>query len=143
MTKREFFTAMAGNGTYETKVDDNIVTVSIFDEDGNPTDEVKEWAQAQIDLLDKRNNQRKNSPTSAQKMNEPIKQAILDYTQSGEVYIASAIGKAMTTDELSVSTAKASALLRQLAKDGYFEEIEKYRPDGAKAKDAVKGYKRV
>lgn len=138
MTKREFFTAVAGNGTYTTKVDDNIVTVSIYDENGNPTDEVKEFAKAQIAQLDKRNEQRKNAPSSSQKANEPIKQAILDNTVEGEVYIASKMGV-----ELNISTAKASTLLRQLAGEGNFEVIDKYKPEGAKAKDAVKGYKRI
>lgn len=138
MTKREFFTAVAGNGTYETKVNDNVVTVSIYDENGNPTDEVKEFAKAQIAQLDKRNEQRKNAPSSSQKANEPIKQAILDNTVEGEVYIASRMGV-----ELNISTAKASALLRQLAGEGNFEVIDKYKPEGAKAKDAVKGYKRI
>ena len=138
MTKREFFTAVAGNGTYETKIDDNIVTVSIYDENGNPTNEVKEFAKAQIAQLDKRNEQRKNAPSSSQKANEPIKQAILNNTVEGEVYIASRMGV-----ELNISTAKASALLRQLASEGNFEVIDKYKPEGAKAKDAVKGYKRI
>ena len=138
MTKREFFTAVAGNGTYETKIDDNIVTVSIYDENGTPTDEVKEFAKAQIAQLDKRNEQRKNAPSSSQKANEPIKQAILNNTVEGEVYIASRMGV-----ELNISTAKASALLRQLASEGNFEVIDKYKPEGAKAKDAVKGYKRI
>lgn len=138
MTKREFFTAVAGNGTYETKVNDNVVTVSIYDENGNPTDEVKEFAKAQIAQLDKRNEQRKNAPSSSQRANEPIKQAILDNTVEGEVYIASRMGV-----ELNISTAKASALLRQLASEGNFEVIDKYKPEGAKAKDAVKGYKRI
>jgi hypothetical protein len=142
MTRREFFTAVAGNGTYNTKVGDNIVTVSIYDEDGNPTEDVKAFAKAQIAQLDKRNEQRKNAPSSSQAKNEPIKQAILDYTEVGNVYVASKVGVA-----LNISTAKASALLRQLAdperEDCAFEVIDKYKPEGAKAKDAVKGYKRI
>ena len=144
MTKREFFTALAGNGTYATKIDGNEVTISIYDENGNPTDDVVEFAKHEIELLDNRNAQRKKNGSATAKANAPIKEKILEMTESGKTYISSAMGVELTSAMGEpISTSKTSALFRQLVDEGYFTVVDKYRPEGGKAKDVVKGYTRV
>lgn len=144
MTKREFFTALAGNGTYTTKVDGNEVTVSIYDENGNPTADVVAFANHEIELLDNRNAQRKKATSATAKANAPIKEKILEMTESGNTYISSVMAKDVSeVMSETISTNKVSALFRQLADEGYFTVVDKYRPEGGKAKDVVKGYTRV
>lgn len=144
MTKREFFTALAGNGTYTTKVDGNEVTVSIYDENGNPTADVVAFANHEIELLDNRNAQRKKATSATAKANAPIKEKILEMTESGNTYISSVMAKDVSeVMGETISTNKVSALFRQLADEGYFTVVDKYRPEGGKAKDIVKGYTRV
>ena len=58
MTNREFYTAIIAN--------DNVAQ------------DIKDFAQAEINKLDARNDKRKNTQTKTQKENEPIAQAILD-----------------------------------------------------------------
>lgn len=92
MTNREFYTAIIGNH--------------------NVADDLKTYAQAEIDKLDARNDKRKNTQTKAQKENEGIMTAILDHLANGSA-VASDIGTA-----LGISTQKASALCKLLVDGG-------------------------
>ena len=92
MTNREFYTAIIGNP--------------------NVADDLKTYAQGEIDKLDARNDKRKNTQTKAQKENEGIMTSILEHLASGSA-VASEIGSA-----LGISTQKASALCKLLVNDG-------------------------
>ena len=93
MTNREFYTAIVNNA--------------------NVADDLKTFAQAEIDKLDARNDKRKNTQTKAQKENEGIMTSILDYLTVNGSDVASSIGTA-----LGISTQKASALCKLLVDGG-------------------------
>ena len=92
MTNREFYTAIIGNP--------------------NVADDLKAYAQGEIDKLDARNDKRKNTKTKAQKENEEVMTSILEHLANGSA-VASEIGSA-----LGISTQKASALCKLLVNDG-------------------------
>ena len=92
MTNREFYTAIIGNP--------------------NVADDLKTYAQGEIDKLDARNDKRKNTQTKAQKENEGIMTSILGHLANGSA-VASEIGSA-----LGISTQKASALCKLLVNGG-------------------------
>ena len=92
MTNREFYTAIIGNP--------------------NVADDLKTYAQGEIDKLDARNDKRKNTQTKAQKENETVMLSILEHLANGSA-VASEIGSA-----LGISTQKASALCKLLVNDG-------------------------
>lgn len=80
----------------------------------NISDELKEYAKGELKKLDKRNAARAAKPTKAQKENEPIKEEIVKFlTEKGGFHTASEV---MEACEISVQ--KASALCRQLVKEG-------------------------
>ena len=89
MTTRDFFTTIINS---------------------NLSDEIKDFAQKGLIALDKRNAKRRDTQTKAQKENEGVKTAILDFllTNKGGA-VASEIASAC-----GISTQKASALLRQI-----------------------------
>lgn len=93
MTNREFYTAIIGNP--------------------NVADDLKTFAQAEIDKLDARNDKRKNTQTKAQKENEGVMTAIVDHLTANGSDVASSIGTA-----LGISTQKASALCKLLVDCG-------------------------
>ncbi len=90
--------------------------------DGVFTDEEKAVFQKMIDGLDRKS----SKPTKTQIENFGIKNEILAVMADGRARTAKAIA-----EEVGVSTAKASALLRQIVTDGKGIKI-----DGAKSKDA-------
>jgi hypothetical protein len=93
MTNREFYTAIIGNP--------------------NVADDLKTFAQGEIDKLDARNDKRKNTQTKAQKENEGVMTAIVDHLTANGSDVASSIGTA-----LGISTQKASALCKLLVDGG-------------------------
>lgn len=86
------------------------------------TAEEREVAQKMIDGLDRKS----SKPTKAQKENLVIKNEILAYLADGRKRTASQIA-----DEVGYSTAKISALLRQIVADGKAKKVP-----GEKSKDA-------
>ena len=93
MTNREFFTAVSA---------------------GIINDEVIAHATSAIEKMDTVNANRKSTPSKTAIANEPIKAAIVELLKSNGAMVASAIGTALTTPELEISTSKVSALCRQL-----------------------------
>jgi len=91
MTKRDFYVSVA-NGTIN--------------------DEVIEKANELIEKMDAENEKRKNRVSKKALENEPIKEAIVAVL-TDEPKTATVIG-----EEVSISTQKASALLRQLVEAG-------------------------
>ena len=114
MTSREFFTAVI---------------------EGKINDEIKEFAQLQIEKLDSKNAKRKTTDSKTQKENKAIKEALLATMEKDKVYTASEVAR-MEIEGIT-STQKASALLRQLVETGTLtsEEVK------VKGKGKVKGYK--
>lgn len=86
------------------------------------TDEEREVAQKMIDQLDKKS----SKPTKAQLENVKIKNDILAILADGRARTAREVA-----DVDGYTTAKVSALLRQMVLDGKVEKIP-----GAKTKDA-------
>lgn len=98
MTNREFFTAIANSA--------------------NLSDELTTYANEQIVKLDMRNAARKakqsSKPSKTAIANEPIKATIMDFLNTlTEPMIAADIA-----ENVDITTAKASAMLRQLVNDG-------------------------
>lgn len=114
MTSREFFTAVI-----EGKIDD----------------EIKEFAQLQIEKLDSKNAKRKTTESKTQKENKDIKKTLLATMEKDKVYTASEVA-GMEIEGIT-STQKASALLRQMVETGTLtsEEVK------VKGKGKVKGYR--
>ena len=114
MTSREFFTAVI---------------------EGKITDEIKEFAQLEIEKLDIKNAKRKSTESKTQKENKAISETILATMEKDKVYTASEVA-GMEIDGIT-STQKASALLRQLVETGILtsEEVK------IKGKGKVKGYR--
>ena len=75
-------------------------------------EELKAFAQAEIDKLDKKNEKRKNTQTKTQKENEGVKNSIVALLEEKGSMVASVIAT-----ELGISTQKASALCKQLVEE--------------------------
>ena len=98
MTNREFLTAIANSASL--------------------SDDLTTYAAEQITKLDMRNAARKekqsSKPSKTAIENEPIKASIMEFLSSQtEPMVAANIGAAV-----DITTAKASAMLRQLVNDG-------------------------
>lgn len=93
MTNREFFEAIQ-NGTMNA--------------------DVQAHAAAEIEKMNARNEKRATTPSKTAIANAPIKAQILAFlTEKNKEILTGVIGEAV-----GISTAKASALLKQLADDG-------------------------
>jgi len=86
-------------------------------------------AQAMIEALDKRNAKRASTPSKTAVANEPIKASIVDLFAKGESKTASEVAVALT-----ITTQKASALLRQLVENGTLTSTEVKVPKKGKCK---------
>ena len=92
MTNRDFYTAIIANP--------------------NVAEDLKNFAQGEIDKLNARNDKRKNTQTKVQKENEGVMASILAHLANGPA-VASDIGIAV-----GISTQKASALCKLLVDGG-------------------------
>lgn len=79
----------------------------------NINDEMTSYATDAIAKLDARNAKRSSKPSKTAVANEPIKAMIADFLSANGTHSASEIGVGT-----EISTAKASALLRQMVADG-------------------------
>jgi Fic family protein len=95
----------------------------------NISDDVTAQAQAMIANLDKRNAKRASTPSKTAVANEPIKASIVDLFAKGESKTASEVAVALT-----ITTQKASALLRQLVENGTLTSTEVKVPKKGKCK---------
>ena len=102
---------------------------------GNATPEAQEMARTLLERLDAKNEKRRNTPSKAQVANEPLRQQVFAYVAQHPSALASEVA---TACEMS-STAKASALLRQLVAEGEctVEEVK------VKGKGKLKAYTAV
>lgn len=110
MTNREFLTAVAN---------------------GNITDEVRAAASAAITKMDERNAKRASKPSKTALENEPIKAKIATFMGEHPIALASEIAYGV-----GISTAKASALARQMVADGRLT----VKDVKVKGKGTAKGY---
>lgn len=114
MTRREFLQIV-------------IATVESFDPIGKDLEEIRNFAQEEIQKLDERNASRSSKPTKLQVENKSIKCQILKVLY--EPMVASAIGR-----KVGISTQKASALCRQLVNEGKLQVEEVKVPKKGKQK---------
>lgn len=94
------------------------------------TEEIMVWAADEIDKMDTANKKRREKTSKKRAENEPIKVEILGVLGE-EPQTSTVVGK-----EISISTQKASALLRQLVAEGR-ANVEDVR---IKGKGKQKGY---
>lgn len=80
--------------------------------DSTASDELKDFATAALAKMDEKNEKRRNTPTKAQRENEPLKAELLTALMKG-ARTAAELGV-----ELSLSTQKVSALCRALVAEG-------------------------
>lgn len=99
--------------------------------DGKITEDDTIMAKVMLEKLDERNEKRKNTPTKTQKENAPIKEQIRAYVVEHPGTSAAIVGTIM-----SITTQKASALLRQLVADGSLTVVD----TKVKGKGVVKTY---
>lgn len=75
--------------------------------------EIKEYAIAELDKMNERNEKRKNTPSKKQRENEELKKEILEFIKNnGETDTRN------VSEKMNCSSQKASALLRQLVIGG-------------------------
>ena len=108
MTQREFFTAIINSDVAE---------------------HLKDYAQTQIEKLDKRNATRSSKPNKTQLENEGIKKDILETLGENGGMLASDIAKA-----LDISTNKVASLCKQLIDDGKITVTEVKVPKRGKVR---------
>ena len=97
MTQREFYEAIVNGGMI--------------------TEDLKDFAEKGIEKLDRKNAQRRSSESKTAKENKPLKAEIVKFLQENE-------GQYLTSEvagHFGYSSQKASALLRDLVKDGLLE----------------------
>lgn len=102
MTQREFLTAVS-NSTLDP--------------------EVVDFAKAEIEKMDARNEKRKATPSKTAQANEPIKEEIVKALTEKGTMCAADVGELV-----AISTQKASSLLRQLVEDGKVKSEDKKVP---------------
>lgn len=112
MTKREFLNAIIA---------------------GEINEEIIEHAKNEVVKLDERNAKRAGKPSKKAVENEPIKEAIVALLNHYKELTGEALPASKVGEEIGISTAKASALLRQI--DGLV--VEEIKVKGRK----VKGYR--
>jgi hypothetical protein len=86
--------------------------------------------------MDAANAKRQSKPSKTAVANEPIKADIVNLLTEQGAMVASDIAKALSTDEVTISTSKASALCRQLVAD----EVLTVTDVKVKGKGTVKQY---
>ena len=98
--------------------------------------DIKAKAESEIAKMDAANAKRQSKPSKVAVANEPIKADIVSLLTEQGAMVASDIAKALSTDEVTISTSKASALCRQLVAD----EVLTVTDVKVKGKGTVKQY---
>ena len=132
ITNRAFLNAII-TGELVIKTEDGTESKSIFDENGALISEITDYAAAEIEKINKKNDSRKGKLTAAQKANEQMKaNLVAALTEQGA-------DRAWTAKDIAevfeINPQKASALARALVVAGVMtvEDVK-----GEKGK--VKGY---
>ena len=103
MTNREFFVAIASNT--------------------NLTADLREHAQAQVDKMDASNAKNRGKESKTYKANLPLMAEVLELL-ANKPMLTSEVAQAMTSENRSISTSKASALLRTLEGEGKVTSVK-------------------
>lgn len=91
----------------------NAILAIVADSTNEKASAVREKAEAELMKLDATNEKRRNTPTKAQRENEPIKAQIMEFGVGKIDMLAAEVAEGV-----GVSTSKASALCRALVEDG-------------------------
>lgn len=86
--------------------------------------ELVTFCDHEIELLDKKNSSRSGKPTAQQKVNDAIKESILDEMENGVEYTITDMIKQLPSCA-DFTNQRTSALVRQLVKDGFVIRTEK------------------
>ncbi len=92
----------------------------------NLTDAERDFIQHEIDLLARKNATGEKKPTAQQKVNEAIKEAILDCMELNRLYTITEIQKEVPQCN-DLSNQRVSALVRQLKDAELIERVEEKR----------------
>lgn len=113
MTQKEFFM--------------NVISANI-------SEEMNTKAQEMIDVLDRKNQKRRETSTKTQKENVALKEQIMTMIRNGEIETVDGYVTGKTTGvAIGYSTQKATALLLQLATSGELT-VEEIKSDTGKVK---------
>lgn len=98
---------------------------------GNVDAQTLQWFADELAKMDKANADRQSKPSKKEQENQPIKDSILTLLTDSGPKVASEVGEA-----LDISTAKASALCRQMVESGLLTvaEIKSPKKGGGKVK---------
>lgn len=94
--------------------------------DGIPVDQMKEFANHEIELLDKKNASDKK-PTKQQQENEKLKKTLLETMVGKNLYTITEMMKFPISVEKDLSNQRISALMKDMIKDELVERIEDKR----------------
>ena len=97
---------------------------------GNTSEEIQNWAKAQIEKLDARNAARAAKPSKTALANAPLKEAIVTYLSENEGKFT----EPMLGDALGMTHNKAGSLVRQLVAEGRVSAEEAKIPKVGKRK---------
>ena len=123
MTNREFFNAIITGTVTLNAGKESEISYPAYTDGGTLIDELKEFAQASIEKLDKKNEAAKGKDRAKKPNpeNEALKARLLEGMNSGEKYTAKWAAEYLGDD---ISTQKTSALLRQMVEAGTLAAVE-------------------
>lgn len=93
---------------------------------GISVDQMTDFANHEVELLDKKNSSDKK-PTKQQLENEKLKKALYDTMAEKDLYTITEMMKFPISVEKDLSNQRISALVRDMIKDGLVERIEEKR----------------
>lgn len=105
-----------------TKRDNYNALLKIEEVKNNPI--LEKFIKHEIELLDKKNSSRSGKPTAQQKVNNAVKESILDEMENGVEYTITDMIKQLPSC-MTLTNQKVSALVRQLVKDNLVIRTEK------------------
>lgn len=140
ITMRAFWNAIL-TGELEIKNDETntLDSESIFDDNGNLTETVRNFAAEQIKKIDDKNAARKTSNSAKAKAaeQEAFDNEVYTLMNEGTAYLANELAAGLTTAYNKVETAKVSASMRRLAAVGKVE-VGETKVKGRKVKSYTK-----
>jgi predicted transcriptional regulator len=105
-----------------TKRDNYNALLKIEEVKNNPI--LKAFVEHEIELVDKKNSSRSGKPTAQQKVNNAVKESILDEMENGVEYTITDMIKQLPSC-MTLTNQRTSALVRQLVKDNLVIRTEK------------------
>jgi hypothetical protein len=105
-----------------TKRDNYNALLAIEEVKNNPV--LEKFIKHEIELLDKKNSSRSGKPTAQQKVNNAVKESILDEMENGVEYTITDMIKQLPSC-MTLTNQKVSALVRQMVKEDLIIRTEK------------------